>query len=504
MQSCSQVTYAGPDDPSVAVNGTCVDQAGNVSSSSVFALQYDETDPVATASAGRGPDTNGWYNHPVTFSFGASDATSGVEACDVPKTYSGPDTTSTSVTGSCRDRAGNVASPSASLRYDASGPQVDDDPGAGANANGWYNAPARRELRRHRPDVRRRVVRCECDVLGPRQLDGRGHRHLPRQRRKHGLRLARPEVRRDRAATRRHPVPPAERGRLVQRPAHRGLPRHGRYVRDRLLHGRSRATAARTPPQPRSPAPARDNAGNTTARTLAFKYDATAPQVSTTPARQPNGAGLVQRAADRQLRGQRCDCGSRVVRRPRRATRARTARRRESSGRAVDNAGNARHGLARAQVRRYGSAGRDDPGASPERARVGTTRRSRSASPEPTPRPASRSCDPSKTYSGPDSATAAVVGTCRDHAGNSGAGSLRAEVRRDGAAGERDARPPAERGRLVQRAARGQLRGDRRHLRDRLLRRREDVLGARQRYGLGGRILPRPRRQPERVSGASH
>jgi hypothetical protein len=141
VQSCTQVTYAGPDDPSVSLDGTCVDQAGNRSSTSVFTLRYDETAPAATTAASRGPDVNGWYNQPVTVSFGASDVTSGVDACDASKTYSGPNTTTTSVSGSCQDRAGNVASTSASLRYDASGPQVTTTPARAANANGWYSAP---------------------------------------------------------------------------------------------------------------------------------------------------------------------------------------------------------------------------------------------------------------------------------------------------------------------------------------------------------------------------
>ncbi len=45
IASCSTVSYAGPDSGSVAVPGTCRDNAGNVSASGSFALKYDATPP---------------------------------------------------------------------------------------------------------------------------------------------------------------------------------------------------------------------------------------------------------------------------------------------------------------------------------------------------------------------------------------------------------------------------------------------------------------------------
>jgi hypothetical protein len=140
VATCSQETYDGPDDSSVALTGTCLDWAGNESPSSTFTLQYDETAPMATATA-RTPDLNGWYNAPLTVSFSGSDATSGPASCDAPKTYSSPDSKSTSVVGSCRDRAGNVAQPSFAFNYDRTPPQVTATPERQPNANQWYNAP---------------------------------------------------------------------------------------------------------------------------------------------------------------------------------------------------------------------------------------------------------------------------------------------------------------------------------------------------------------------------
>jgi hypothetical protein len=42
--ACTSVSYAGPDDPSAAVSGSCTDVAGNTGTSK-FALEYDATPP---------------------------------------------------------------------------------------------------------------------------------------------------------------------------------------------------------------------------------------------------------------------------------------------------------------------------------------------------------------------------------------------------------------------------------------------------------------------------
>lgn len=78
-----------------------------------FHLQFkiDKDAPSVTgASADRGADRNGWYNHPLSVQFSGSDATSGIASCaTVP--YGGPDTASASVSGTCRERPGTSARP---------------------------------------------------------------------------------------------------------------------------------------------------------------------------------------------------------------------------------------------------------------------------------------------------------------------------------------------------------------------------------------------------------
>jgi hypothetical protein len=87
-------------------------------------IRIDATPPAITGMApARAPDHGGWWNHPVALSFGGADATSGIADCDTV-TYAGPDGATAQITGACRDVAGNVATRSFALAYDATPPSV--------------------------------------------------------------------------------------------------------------------------------------------------------------------------------------------------------------------------------------------------------------------------------------------------------------------------------------------------------------------------------------------
>jgi hypothetical protein len=103
------------------VSGSCKDKAGNTGSGSV-PLKYDGTAPqVVGVSPERPPDGGGFYNHPVMLVFRAQDAASGVQACAQVK-FEGPEGDRT-VTGTCRDVAGNESAPfPVKLRYDSKPP----------------------------------------------------------------------------------------------------------------------------------------------------------------------------------------------------------------------------------------------------------------------------------------------------------------------------------------------------------------------------------------------
>ncbi len=142
IASCDTPSYSGPDSGAASVTGTCRDRAGNTSGLASFGFKYDETPPTVTASASRPPSPQGWYSSPLEISFSATDATSLVGSCNPPATYSGPDASAASVTGTCRDNAGNLGSRSLTIKYDATAPQATSaSPTRPPDASGWYNSP---------------------------------------------------------------------------------------------------------------------------------------------------------------------------------------------------------------------------------------------------------------------------------------------------------------------------------------------------------------------------
>jgi hypothetical protein len=137
--SCTVQGYAGPDTQGHAITGTCKDLAGNTSNPSTYTVKYDATNPKVDGVSPP-PKATGWYTAPIVFSFQGSDATSGLDACpDV--TYDGPDGADAAVTGACLDKAGNVGTRLFPLKYDDTGPAVIPTATRGADSNGWYNAP---------------------------------------------------------------------------------------------------------------------------------------------------------------------------------------------------------------------------------------------------------------------------------------------------------------------------------------------------------------------------
>jgi hypothetical protein len=96
---------------------------GDIEITTSVTIRRDATGPAVTVVPARAPDANGWYNKPLTVTFSGSDPTSGIDACS-QATYAGPDNPNASVTGSCRDRAGNVTPASFALKYDATPPTL--------------------------------------------------------------------------------------------------------------------------------------------------------------------------------------------------------------------------------------------------------------------------------------------------------------------------------------------------------------------------------------------
>jgi hypothetical protein len=113
------------DSPPTGFSESClVTWDPSFSTLTTVAIRLDKTPPVITGAVpARPPDQNGWWTHPIEFAFAASDPSSGVAACDTV-TYSGPDAGGVHVSGSCRDVAGNSATATQLLNYDATPPTV--------------------------------------------------------------------------------------------------------------------------------------------------------------------------------------------------------------------------------------------------------------------------------------------------------------------------------------------------------------------------------------------
>ncbi len=144
IASCTGGTYSGPDATSATVSGTCTDNAGKTASATSPAFKYEASTPTITVGLSRSADSGGWYNHPVTAKVSGS-SFSGIASCS-PSTYSGPDATNTTVSGSCTDNAGKTASATSHpFRYEASTPSVSVGLSRPPDSNGWYNHPVTAE-----------------------------------------------------------------------------------------------------------------------------------------------------------------------------------------------------------------------------------------------------------------------------------------------------------------------------------------------------------------------
>ena len=139
IASCSSGSYAGPDNPSASVAGSCTDLAGNVGTASL-SLKYDATPPAISqlrAKAG---------NHRIDLTWNASSDTQVVEVARSPGTKGATTTTlyqghaasyrdgglkvgaRYQYTVTAFDQAGNTASEA--LGVTATGPLLNPVPGA--------------------------------------------------------------------------------------------------------------------------------------------------------------------------------------------------------------------------------------------------------------------------------------------------------------------------------------------------------------------------------------
>lgn len=421
VDTCTQLTYAGPDDPSVALSGTCRDRAGNESASAPFTLKYDETAPQASATPSRGADVNGWHNHALTVSFSGSDATSGLDSCDAPRSYAAPDSASASVAGACRDRAGNAAPRSFALKYDSTAPQVIATPARAANGNGWYSTPI--SVGFTGSDATAGVDSCSASrsysgpdnasaQLGGTCLDEAGN-----------LGSTAFPLKYDATA----PQVTASPARPAGQNGWYNAPLAVSFAATDTTAGIDTCDAAKTYSGPDSAAVAvggscRDRAGNSAAGSLPLKYDATGPQVTAAPGRPAGANGWYNAALSVGFTGGDATSGLDVCDAAKSYTGPDSAST-SVGGTCRDKAGNSgagsfafKYDATAPQASTTPSRGADLNGWYNHALSVSFTATDATAGVD--------SCDPAKSYAGPDSATTTVGGACRDKAGNPGLASL--------------------------------------------------------------------------------
>jgi hypothetical protein len=118
------ITTLTTDSPPAGFTERCLVRWGTLTLEATTIIQVDKTAPVITGAVpARPPDQNGWWTHPIDFTFVATDPASGVAGCDTV-TYGGPDGRGVKVAGGCHDVAGNSASATQALNYDATPPAV--------------------------------------------------------------------------------------------------------------------------------------------------------------------------------------------------------------------------------------------------------------------------------------------------------------------------------------------------------------------------------------------
>jgi len=129
------------DDPDTGSTLTCsATSDGGTTTVTTKQLKVDATPPSTTVAPSRAPNASGWYRSGVTLTWSGTDSTSGIAACTSPLTYSGPDTTAVTESGSCQDNAGNWSAAPLTLHYDSTAPTTTPAPSPAPNANGWLNS----------------------------------------------------------------------------------------------------------------------------------------------------------------------------------------------------------------------------------------------------------------------------------------------------------------------------------------------------------------------------
>jgi hypothetical protein len=140
-QGSSVLVPAPPDhsnDGTHTISYYSVDNAGNVETAKLAAVNIDTTPPTLSADRTPLPNAAGWNNSAVTVTFSCADAGSGIASCPSPETFS--EGAAQSAVGDATDQAGNVAEVRVdSINVDETAPALTGTATTSANASDWYS-----------------------------------------------------------------------------------------------------------------------------------------------------------------------------------------------------------------------------------------------------------------------------------------------------------------------------------------------------------------------------
>jgi hypothetical protein len=416
LAACSAtLDYGGPDTTGTPEVGSCTDNAGN-SSTDTYVVHYDSTGPTTVAAPSRAPNAAGWYRAAVSVDWIGTDTTSGVASCSARLTYSGPDTTGTTRSGSCTDNAGNSSSAPITLHYDSTPPVTTAASSPAPNANGWFRAPA--TVSWTGTDATSGVASCRAPVAynGP---DTSGTQEAGSCTDNAGNSDS------DTFTVRYDTVAPGTVATPDRPPNGAGWYRAPVSVSWVGSDGRSGIDSCSAPVSYGGPDTAAvtrtgsctDDAGNTSSDSIVLHYDATAPTgVTATPARGADHAGWYNHPLRIDWSGTDAlsgiaSCSASTYSGPDNANAS-------ASGSCTDAAGNAAAVALPFQYDANGPAVTVSAARDPDHA--GWYNRPVDISWSGTdPVSGVASCTAPLTYSGPDTANASSVGGCTDNAGNS-------------------------------------------------------------------------------------
>jgi len=112
IASCDNpVTYNGPDDTNITVNGTCTDNAGNSATGS-FTFDYDATPPIVNISGIINGQRFDFGDSLPSVTCDATDNLSGIESCTITPATLPTSVGTHTITATAKDKAGNEASTS--------------------------------------------------------------------------------------------------------------------------------------------------------------------------------------------------------------------------------------------------------------------------------------------------------------------------------------------------------------------------------------------------------